>query len=220
MTNYYKMPGMLAMLALLFTTSVFAQKDWELRKDEDGIQVYTRDAEGSSLKEFKAQATVHAPIASLVAVMKDVADFVNWWPNAKESTLLESSETEQHHYVVTNAPWPVSDRDGVYHFSFRKGSGEDSTSTFIYIDGVADYMPENDGKVRIPMCKGFWKFTPNESGVEVTYQMHADPGGSIPGWLANRAVVDSPFKTLASLQKQATLEKYRNASYSFLDREN
>jgi hypothetical protein len=36
--------------------------------------------------------------------------------------------------------------------------------------------------------------------VLVAYQIHADPGGSIPGWLANATVVDTPFKTLKNLR--------------------
>jgi hypothetical protein len=39
-------------------------------------------------------------------------------------------------------------------------------------------------------------------GVDVTFQMHADPGGAIPKWLANQTVVDTPFKTLQALRKR------------------
>ncbi|WP_395408383.1 hypothetical protein ACHMW6_17725 [Pseudoduganella sp. UC29_106] len=34
----------------------------------------------------------------------------------------------------------------------------------------------------------------------VVYQMHAAPGGAIPGWLANQTVVDTPFGTLKGLR--------------------
>ena len=37
-------------------------------------------------------------------------------------------------------------------------------------------------------------------GVRVSYQMHASPGGSIPNWLANQTVVDTPFGTLNALR--------------------
>jgi hypothetical protein len=42
---------------------------------------------------------------------------------------------------------------------------------------------------------------PNTDGVDVTYQMHASPGGSIPNWLANQTVVDTPYGTLKALKK-------------------
>jgi len=35
---------------------------------------------------------------------------------------------------------------------------------------------------------------------KVTYQMHAEPGGSLPAWLINSSVVDPPYKTLINLK--------------------
>lgn len=40
----------------------------------------------------------------------------------------------------------------------------------------------------------------NAGGVNVTYQMHISPGGSIPNWLANQTVVDTPYGTLKALR--------------------
>lgn len=64
------------------------------------------------------------------------------------------------------------------------------------MEAVPDYMPLREGKVRIPKAEGQWKLVPNADGVNVTYQMHASPGGSIPNWLANQMVVDTPYGTL------------------------
>jgi hypothetical protein len=36
----------------------------------------------------------------------------------------------------------------------------------------------------------------------VSYQIHADPGGWVPVWLANLTVVRMPFKTLRGLRRQ------------------
>ena len=38
---------------------------------------------------------------------------------------------------------------------------------------------------------------------EVTYQVHTEPGGSVPSWLANSFVVDAPFNTLSGLRTLA-----------------
>lgn len=52
------------------------------------------------------------------------------------------------------------------------------------------------------MLKGFWRFIPEKEGrIKVIYQIHADPGGDIPSWLANAVAVDSPFNTLKNMLK-------------------
>ncbi|MGH8352275.1 MAG: START domain-containing protein, partial [Pseudomonas sp.] len=52
--------------------------------------------------------------------------------------------------------------------------------------------------------EGLWKLVPMGGGeVEVTYQVHSEPGGSVPSWLANSFVVDAPYNTLAALRARA-----------------
>jgi hypothetical protein len=52
--------------------------------------------------------------------------------------------------------------------------------------------------------------------VEVTYEVHADPGGNLPAWVINMFLVDTPFNDLKNLQKQALLPKYANRKFDFL----
>lgn len=70
----------------------------------------------------------------------------------------------------------------------------------VKIEAVPTYLPVREGKVRIPQANGQWKLVPSAEGVNVTYQMHAVPGGSIPSWLANQTVVDTPYGTLKALR--------------------
>ena len=51
---------------------------------------------------------------------------------------------------------------------------------------------------------GFWKLVPKGDNLtEVTYQVHTEPGGSVPALIANKFVVDAPFKTLQGLKERA-----------------
>jgi hypothetical protein len=72
-----------------------------------------------------------------------------------------------------------------------------------YLNEEAEYLPLQQGFVRVSRVKGFWQLKPYEGGVEVVYQVHSDPGGSVPAWLANSFVVDAPFNTLINLRKLA-----------------
>mgnify|MGYP002718257558 CR=1 FL=1 len=71
-------------------------------------------------------------------------------------------------------------------------------------NGQPQYLPKEDGYTRVASLKGFWKFVPQGDGkVEVTYQVHTEPGGSVPSWLANSFVVEAPFNTLSGLRALA-----------------
>ena len=54
-----------------------------------------------------------------------------------------------------------------------------------------------------PQVRGVcsWTVTPEAEGrTRVVFEMHLEPGGGIPAWLANSRVVDSPFETLKNLR--------------------
>ena len=69
---------------------------------------------------------------------------------------------------------------------------------------MADYLPEEEGYVRVAKVEGLWKLTPKGPGqTEITYQVQTEPGGSVPSWLANSFVVDAPFNTLKGLRERA-----------------
>lgn len=53
-------------------------------------------------------------------------------------------------------------------------------------------------------AEGVWTLIPLEgSGTRVTWEMHLEPGGSLPTWLINRRVVDTPLGGLREQVKQA-----------------
>jgi hypothetical protein len=81
-------------------------------------------------------------------------------------------------------------------------SQEQNTIT-ILIDNLPKYIPMNESIVRIPKSKGFWTITPiKENLTKVEYQMHVEPGGFVPAWLANLKLVDTPFSFLYNLREQ------------------
>lgn len=195
-TQHFVFP-VATLVSLLFVQPSFAQSDWSLARDAEGIKVYVRNVEDSPLREFRGEAQLKATPEDVVKVLRDADAFRKWMPDVAASELLKATDTEQFHYLDNKAPWPVSNRDGVYHFTYSRAG--DGTVT-VRVEAVPDYVPLRDGKVRIPQAKGLWKLVPNAEGVGVTYQMHASPGGAIPNWLANQAAVDTPYGTLKALR--------------------
>ncbi|CAM3627222.1 START domain-containing protein [Paracidovorax anthurii] len=183
--------------ALLASQATFAQDGWSLAKESEGIKVYVRAVEGSPLREFRGEVQIKATPDDVVKVLRDADAFRQWMPDVAASELLKATDTEQYHYLDNKAPWPVSHRDGIYHFTYAK-AGDGAVT--VRVEAVPDYLPRREGKVRIPQAQGQWTLVPGTDGVNVTYQMHASPGGAIPSWLANQTVVDTPYGTLKALR--------------------
>ena len=183
-------------IALSFQLS--AQTDWVLEKDKNEVKVYTCDMPGSSLKAYKGITIVESNVESLVKTLQDVSNFEEWMPDIAEAELKTLDNNIQVHYLVNSAPFPVSDRDCYYQFTYQY-EGENVNVT---MQALPEYGPEESRNVRIPYAKGFWLFEKiTDKTTRITYQAHADPGGSIPSWLANSAVVDTPFETLSNLKE-------------------
>src|SRR6476469_9322552 len=97
------------------------QHDWELKKEENGIKVYTRYAENSRLKEVRAVTEVKSSLSGIVALLLDVKNYPNWIYSCSEaSTLSMVNNHDEYHYQVTHLPWPLSNRDMIWHFKIEQ----------------------------------------------------------------------------------------------------
>jgi hypothetical protein len=192
---------------------------WELEahdKDND-IQVFTRTVESSSLKEFKGVTYIKADVAAFVALLLDTEMTTSWMHNVIEFKVVDApSDTESLIYTVNKTPWPITDRDVYIRSVISADKLGTVTSSFI---AEPDFAKKNEGFIRMPELLGTWVFTPMEDGmVEVSYQVHANPGGSLPDWMVNAIVVETPLKTLLNLREVVTNEKYQNRSFAFIDK--
>lgn len=203
-------------LILSVAVSAFSQDGWEIQKNKNGVQMYTRSIDGEEVKEFRGITRIQAPLSAFVAVFHDVAAFAEWMPSTLSARILESHGDAEHiHYIEISAPWPVRNRDAIYRFTYS----QDPRTRTVTLEMVClpDFEPRKTGKVRIPRARGMYRFQPMDNGeVEVVFQMHTEPGGGIPPWLVNWRIVDAPYQTLIRLKDQVRLEKYQNQTFSFL----
>jgi len=184
----------------LLTNPLFSQ-NWELEKDKEDIQIYTRTVAGYAIKEYKAITTLKTTVTKLTNLLKDHENLKSWFVKCPMSKRLKKvSEDEYYVYFLNDAPWPVSDRDNITKMNFEL---LDNGTQLIHLKGVPDYLPEKSDIVRIPRMQAKWMFEPQANGmVKITQQVLADLGGRIPAWLANFAIVEAPFETLSNLRKE------------------
>jgi len=191
-----------------------AAAGWEQVVSSDNLVVERRDYAGSALQEIRGVTRVKTSLNALMALLKD-ADFNRHWVyRSGGARILQENGYEQAYvYGIVDAPWPMQDRDTVVRFDFRQDAG--SGEIIITIKNFPDFIPLDERYVRVPDFGGFWALRPEPGGwVEVTYQVHGDPGGLIPVWLANFAAVTSVTRTLQRME--AAVQSYRGARSPFV----
>jgi hypothetical protein len=190
-------------LFFLASTSLHGQSAWELKKDENGVKVYVRSVVNQPMKESRATAQFSSSPEAVLNLILDYAHYGGWVPRVISAREVErSSDTEIISYSLNDSPWPVSDRDLVLRNTIKRGADGSITLTMKAISGK---VPTKSGVVRMTFYEGFYQITPKGNGqVEVVYQALLDPAGSIPAWMANMAVVDTPYDLLIGMRKKLT----------------
>lgn len=176
-------------------------EDWKLAKEEGGIKVYLSEVSGSKYKAYRGVTRIKSDVASLRALQEDVNGSCEWIHACAEQRLLKHEGAESWVYTRFEMPWPVAARDSILHVTTRENP---DGSLVRNLEGLPQYIPADKDYVRVPSVEGEWRFVPEQDGwVEVIYQVHTEPGGSVPSWLANSFVVEAPLNTLKGLKALA-----------------
>ena len=178
--------------------------DWELVKNQKGIKVYTKVMPGYSLKAFKGTVRINTDSDACLALLQDFDSYHTWMHTCPESKLVRQVSKYEHYvYTVTDAPWPITDRDLISHCL---ATTDASGTITIALSCAPNEIPEKSNRIRIKKLDGYWKLTPvNATTTDVVYQAVSDSGGSVPAWAANMTMTDVPFYTLLNMKSK--LEK-------------
>jgi hypothetical protein len=188
---------------LAYSVNTMAQDDWKLEKQKEGISIFNRKSEGSKLKEFKGVVRVKASVQEILTYINDASKHEKFMYKCKRGSVKvvkKVNPTDFYTYMVIETPWPASERDVITHYSISKP--DKTGAVTITLRGVPDLLPQEEGKVRVPMMKGYWKLVPLPNGeTEIIHQALSAPGGNVPESLANSASVDAPFSMLLKLKE-------------------
>lgn len=173
--------------------------EWELEKSGSGIEVYTRDFEGSDIKEFKAITFTTLSMSTLEGLIEDVDNYKSWQENVTTSKLVKQiNPTDMYIHYTTALPWPVSDRDVT--LISKKSIAKNGTVTYA-MKATPDYFPEKEDFIRIKIATGVWQFVPVDGDkIKIIFQFFGDPGGSLPDWIINLFLVIGPYGTLENMK--------------------
>ncbi len=203
-------------LITFVSANTFAQDDWVLKTDKEGIKVYTKGLENSSLKVSKTVCIIDASLNRLTTVLMDINTAADWVYSTKKATLLKQlSPSELYYYSEVAVPWPASNRDFVVHM---KVTQDEKTKTVTVVgESKPTYLPTVKNIVRIQQSYTKWLILPLQNGqVQIEYYLQVDPGGIVPAWLINMFSTKGPFETFKNLRQQVKKDIYKRISVPFI----
>lgn len=222
---HYLLSCLLILLSIGISSPVYATNstseqqptfEWELKRDKDDIQIFTRKIAGSKFKQVKGIMTIPSRLSSLVALVKDNEACPEWAEMCKVSKIHEQkSDTNMLIYVLNDIPWPVTDRDVLAQVNWSQNS--DSLAVKMTSIATSGILPENKSIVRLVDATSSWEFIPKDNGmIQIINQAHIDPNGPTPAWVTNMMLIDAPFKTMQNMRKVIASGKYDDARESFV----
>lgn len=194
------------LLGLCFLTQVLSgplvAQSWDLVKEQDGINIYTRQEAGKSLKTYRATTVIRAPAEKVFTLIEDV-NHTEWWdPNLSQIKVLAYEKNKlARYYLVYDSPWPVENRDLCVDVTVSIDPVRSIyTVSAVPLTGV---IPEREDRVRIRDYRQTW--TVSSAGVNVAnvvLEGYMDPAGNIPDWISNMLVIGSPINTIGGLRRR------------------
>jgi len=135
-------------------------------------------------------------------MMEDIND-TKWWDKSLThiKVLLYEKNKRAMYYMVYELPWPLIDRDLCVDVTIKSDvvTGEYKI-TAVSVPGV---IPERSNMVRIKDYMQIWTITPVSKDIsQVELEGFIDPAGSVPDWISNMLIVDSPLNSLMGVRKQ------------------
>ncbi|MEE2744242.1 MAG: hypothetical protein VYD54_10060 [Bdellovibrionota bacterium] len=208
----------LPMMILFSFVSSAAQ--WEEVYEEEGIKVWEKYIEGSSVVAFRGEAVISTNIHQLFSVLYDADHKKDFLQNVIEFRNLQiNGPYEGVNYIRlgNNIPF-IDDRDVILESKIITLPSQKKIVVNFSNSNEA-FVPLQEDTVRIPKLKGFWSFEAlGLDKTKVFYQVESDPGGLIPKWLVNLANKRLPFNTIKKMRdlskkddvfkKTATMIKY------------
>jgi len=194
-----------------------AQRNCVLSKESEGIKVYLCDSEISNFKTIIVELDVPSNLSQYAALSLDIGQYKDWQYKAVAPRLLtQISNTELYYYSEVQTPWPTTNRDMIFHFNMYQ-KPEDKT-LFVELTIYPDYLPLENGKVRIPRGHSVLTVTPiDKANVHVRYVLDIDPGGVVPAWIANMFAASAPWHTFKNFRDEIISQGDNRLTVPFIE---
>ncbi|KQC06284.1 MAG: hypothetical protein APR62_01260 [Smithella sp. SDB] len=194
---------LLPLISICFSQRIYADDDWKLVKNADGVEVYVRPYKNSKINESKGIVTVPASTDIVYAIISYAPLHKRLMHGCYDSFLIQPWENGcQVHYFAFKAPWPLWDRDLIYETCAKL---DHETGNIVVTSRVVENasVPIKDKVVRVTDSNNTWtleKLGPEKT--RITYQNYLNPGVAkiIPQTFVNFICKDVPYYSLVNMR--------------------
>ena len=206
----------LVLICLLLQTTAHCQEDWKLKKDKNGIKVYSRKTPNFKFEEIKVDCIFEGKISQLAAVILDVKNQYQWvYKTAKSELLKQVTNADLFYYSEIECPWPFHNRDLIARMTITQNTSTKILS--IVAKSVDNYLPSKKNLVRVKYSNALWTITPlNNAQFKVEYKIQIDPGDGVPAWILNMFATNGPYESFKNLKDKIMLPAYAAAKFPFI----
>lgn len=176
-----------------------AQSNCDLKRDADGIRVYTCKEQNEKFKSLRAEFELpNITTSQLKTFLWDVENYQTWQYNLMEAHTVDTvTLTTLAYRALIDAPWPVDNREIVVKMRIHETPGQLAISIQTH-----PYLKQPpDGFIRVPFFEATWTVVKQSHALKITYALRIDPGGSVPAWLVNIAMADGPYVSFKNLKQ-------------------
>lgn len=194
---------------LLMSYTANAQDTWELRRDENGIKIYSRRANDGKLVELRLLTQYNATPDELVNTLLDIQNYSNWIYGSKRAGIIKKiNDHDIIYFTEAHLPWPIQDRDLVTELTITPATA--TTPLIIQAKSIQGILPPKPHFIRVPYSLATWHITPDGvNKINIEYTFSIDPGGSIPTWLVNMTIAGGPYKSFVKLGDMLRTEQLK-----------
>ncbi|WP_183575217.1 START domain-containing protein [Mucilaginibacter sp. X5P1] len=195
-------------LFLFMLTAASAQDKWELRRNEDGITIYSRQSPDGKLVELRLLCQLDATPGELIKQLMDIDSYSSWvYSNKKSGIIKRVNDHDIIYFTEAHLPWPIQDRDLVVELNIEPTTSPNAQQ-IILVKSINGILPPKKHFIRIPYSVVTWRITPVPGNkINVDYTFSLDPGGSIPRWLINLTLTTGPYKSFVKLRELLKAER-------------
>jgi len=198
------------LLLLIFSLEMNASGDgWTLRKEKNGIQVYTKKRPKSNLYMYKVKTQISAPLKKVYEQVIDFRENLKYMEMVDSLSFLDQRKDKRYiNYMRFDMPWPVTNREMVMEMNIKIQKNK----TLLVSNDLPGYTEPKNSSVQIEDFHEEWTI---EAGVEsgttkLTIEGWVNPGGNIPSWVVNLFSVRTPYRFISGIIEEVKLDYSKN----------
>jgi len=175
--------------------SAAGQSDWDLKKDKDGIVIYTRSSADSPLKEYRVSAEIQSPLSDVYKFLSDLEKRPDWVIKCTGLDIIDTLGDWIRYHTSYDIPWPLEDRDLVVEVGLSVS--EDFTGAHLLTRSTDLEFLQKEGVIRMPRYKEeVFLWAVDSETTLFRSEGFADPGGKVPAWIVNMFLVDGIYDSV------------------------